>query len=145
MSDALVSLLITDDRGIKTLNRDFRNVDKATNVLAFPAREAGSPEEFEKIFRAAKEGGAAESPKDPGAFPPLPGKFKYFIGDIAVSFETVTREAAESGAETGELFYFYLLHGLLHLMGHDHERGDEAEKAQDEALRKLMGLIRTDL
>ncbi|MDR1297941.1 MAG: rRNA maturation RNase YbeY [Deltaproteobacteria bacterium] len=67
-----------------------------------------------------------------------------YLGDVALSLPYVEREAAERGLEASWLFYFYLVHGLLHLMGHDHELGREAYDAQDAETARLLALIRTD-
>ncbi|MDR2459893.1 MAG: rRNA maturation RNase YbeY [Deltaproteobacteria bacterium] len=118
--NATITVLLTNDLEMRDLNRSFRGLDKSTNVLAFPANE---------------EVGGPKSP-------PLPAPFRNFLGDIAVSLETVTREATEiHRGDVGELLYFYLIHGILHLVGYDHERGAADAKAQDEETWRLMDLI----
>jgi ssRNA-specific RNase YbeY (16S rRNA maturation enzyme) len=57
----------------------------------------------------------------------------------------VKREAKALGIPQGELFYFYLIHGILHLLGHDHELGEAQERAQDQETRRLLALIPHDL
>lgn len=102
MPGAELSLLLTDDRRIRTVNRDWRGFDKATNVLSFPA---APPERI------------AQSP---------------LLGDIVIAYETVLREAdAESKSATDHLRHL-AIHGLLHLLGEDHET--EAEARRMEAL-----------
>ena len=102
MPGAELSLLLTDDKRIRFVNRDWRGFDKATNVLSFPA---APPERI------------AQSP---------------LLGDIVIAYETVLREAeAESKSVTDHLRHL-AIHGLLHLLGEDHET--EAEARRMEAL-----------
>ncbi|MDR1546078.1 MAG: rRNA maturation RNase YbeY [Deltaproteobacteria bacterium] len=107
---ARLEVLLTDDEEIRRLNRDFRRVDRSTNVLAFPNTDLAA--------------GLADH-----------------LGELALSTETVRREAAERQIEPDELFHFYLVHGLLHLLGHDHELGPQAEEAQNEETERLLSLM----
>lgn len=88
-----LSVLVTRDRQIRVLNRDFRGKDKATNVLSFP--------------------------QDPDSG---------LIGDVAISIDTCARQGEESGAGFRYTFAYYLVHGVLHLLGHDHHRPAEAKR-----------------
>lgn len=92
---AEVSVLLCDDNAIRTLNRDWRGMDKATNVLSFPAA------------------GPAGGPR--------------LLGDIAVAWETTRREAIDQGITVPDHLTHLLVHGLLHLVGYDHQDGAEAE------------------
>lgn len=114
LSGSHLSILFTDDKGIKRLNNDFRGIDRPTNVLAFPdAKEVKG----------------------------LPGH----LGDVALSVETLRREAAELGSEPGEHLYYYLIHAILHLTGHDHELGPAQDEAQRLETERLLAFIRRDL
>jgi probable rRNA maturation factor len=95
---AEVAVLLTDDSHIRVLNRDFRNFDKPTNVLSFPA---------------AAGAGAPGGPR--------------FLGDIAIAFETAQAEAAAEGKPFAHHLGHLAVHGFLHLVGHDHETDREAE------------------
>ena len=111
-----VTLVITDDRGIRELNRDFVGIDAPTDVLAFSAREGDSP------FVAA------------------PGAGNYW-GDVIVSYPRAVAQAEELGHPLELEINLLVVHGLLHLLGYDH--GGEAEKAlmwarQEEILRSLQ-------
>lgn len=97
---AELSLLLTDDRRIRIVNRDWRGFDKATNVLSFPA---APPERI------------ADSP---------------VLGDIVLAYETVAREAEAEGKAIGDHFSHLVIHGLLHLLGEDHESEAEAERME---------------
>ena len=93
-----VGVLLTDDAGARELNRTWRGLDKPTNVLSFPAPPAPSPEGVRHL------------------------------GDIALAFETIVREAADEGKSLPDHVAHLMVHGTLHLLGHDHETGDtEAE------------------
>ncbi|MDR1041019.1 MAG: rRNA maturation RNase YbeY [Deltaproteobacteria bacterium] len=121
---ASLGVLLAGDAELRGLNRDFRGKDAPTNVLAFPFEDGDAA------------GAAPESPAQP-----LPSVMKGYLGDVAVSLETVARQAEETGAGTGELLYFYLIHGILHLTGHDHELGPAEAEAQDRETERLLGLI----
>jgi probable rRNA maturation factor len=102
---ASLSILLTTDGRIRTLNRRWRSVDHATDVLSFPAHEP------------------------PGSSPEL--------GDVAISLDTARRRARRAGRSVAAEVDRYLVHGLLHLVGHDHQRRGEARAmalAEDELL-----------
>ena len=92
-------IVLADDTEQQRLNRLFRGRDTPTNVLAFPAWEPGM-----------------RSP--PGA--PL------LLGDIVLAFETVAREAAEQDKPFADHLRHLIVHGVLHLLGHDHQTADAA-------------------
>lgn len=94
--DGELSLLFTDDAHIRALNRRYRNIDRATNVLSFPA----------PVPADARIGG--------------------FLGDIAIASETVRREAKSRGLTIEAHLAHLLLHGFLHILGYDHEDEAEA-------------------
>jgi probable rRNA maturation factor len=103
--EAELSVLLTTDGRIRTLNRRWRGVDHATDVLSFPADDP------------------------PGSGPHL--------GDLAVSLDTAARRARRAGRALGEEVDRYLVHGLLHLVGHDHDRpvrAREMARLEDELL-----------
>lgn len=104
------TLLLASDAQVRILNRDWRGMDKPTNVLSFP--------------------------RGPG---PLAGKEAH-LGDIAIARETLRREAQELGIPPGDHFRHLVLHGLLHLLGFDHETDAEADEM--EALeRRILATI----
>ncbi len=96
LEGAELSLLLTDDAEMRGINKQWRGKDAATNVLSFPAVEP------------AKLGSAP------------------FLGDIAVAYETVAREAEDEGKSPADHFAHLVVHGFLHLLGHDHETDKEA-------------------
>ncbi len=107
---AEVSLLFCDDGRIQELNRDWRGLDKPTNVLSFPA-----------------------APSDRLASAPL-------LGDIAIAFETVTKEARDEDKTLSDHASHMIVHGFLHLLGYDHENEEEAEEMEDLERRALARL-----
>jgi probable rRNA maturation factor len=111
------SLLFTVDEEIRTLNREWRVKDKPTNVLSFPMLTRA------ELLALEPQGG-----------PEL-------LGDIALAFETCSREAAEKGIGLKDHAAHLIVHGLLHLAGHDHEAGEAAAEAMEaleiKALAKL--------
>ncbi|MFM7404217.1 MAG: rRNA maturation RNase YbeY [Erythrobacter sp.] len=104
-----VSLLFTSDAEVHMLNREWRARDKPTNVLSFPM-----------LAREDLEGLGPEGPP-------------VMLGDIALGFETCAREAAEKGIALEAHASHLIVHGLLHLAGHDHVTSD----AQAEAMETL--------
>jgi probable rRNA maturation factor len=95
-----LSVVFTDDEHVRQLNADYREKDKATNVLSFPG-----------------------SPPDSKLFGPL-------LGDIVVARETVVAEAVDLGLAFEDHLTHLMVHGLLHLFGHDHLEDDEAERME---------------
>lgn len=104
-----ISILISDDRRIRELNRSFRKKDEATDVLSFP-RQDGSGK---------------------------PG------GDIAISVEMAGKSASTYGHALAEELKVLILHGMLHLAGHDHERDNGEMASREGTLRKQLGLPTT--
>ncbi|KPF68623.1 hypothetical protein IP69_11365 [Bosea sp. AAP35] len=107
---AEVSLLLTDDKRIRIVNRDWRGLDKATNVLSFPAVPAKQ---------------IARSP---------------VLGDIVIAYETVAREAQDENKSLGDHFSHLVIHGLLHLLGEDHETEAEAQRMESLEIAALARL-----
>ena len=114
-----ISILFTSDEQVHQLNREWRDRDKPTNVLSFPMLMR------EKLLDLAPEG------------PPV------MLGDIALAYETCVREANEKGIALEAHAAHLIVHGLLHLAGHDHVTSDEdADKmeALEIAILAKMGI-----
>lgn len=103
LSGSAVSILLTDDASLRRLNRTYRHQDKPTDILSFGMRE----------FKRRQ---------DP--LPPHPE----VLGDLAVSLETVRRQARDRNVPWEEELHLVLAHGLLHLLGYDHARRVDAER-----------------
>ena len=108
--DSEISVLLTDDASIRGLNRTHRGKDKPTDVLSFPAER--------DILSPSKDG--------------VPRS----LGDIAISVETARRQAADYDAPLQNEIYRLLIHGLLHVLGHDHH--EPAERAAMEAEERRL-------
>jgi probable rRNA maturation factor len=116
-----ISVLACDDARITALNADFRGKPAPTNVLSWPSDERG----------AELDGDTPEAPELP---------MDAELGDIAIAFETCTREAADAGKSMDDHTLHLLVHGTLHLLGYDHERDKDAtlmERLEVEILGKL--------
>ncbi|QDY68659.1 rRNA maturation RNase YbeY [Qingshengfaniella alkalisoli] len=105
-----VSVLGCNDERIRELNAGFREKDKATNVLSWPSAERGADE----------VGGDPLPPETD--FPGEPCE----LGDIAISLDTCLREAAAGGLPARDHICHLLVHGVLHLLGYDHENDADA-------------------
>lgn len=110
------SLLFTSDEEIHALNRDWRQRDKATNVLSFPMLE-----------RADLVALAAEGPPE-------------LLGDVALAHETCAREAIEKGIPLEDHAAHLIVHGLLHLAGYDHEISPEDAEAMEALETKALAI-----
>ncbi len=110
--DAEISILCVDDLEIRDMNSSYRGKDKPTNVLSFPMQEG----EFS------------------GIHPNL-------LGDLVMSLETADREASESGITLDERVSQLLVHGILHLIGLDHEKSErECSRMEEKSLELLKAL-----
>ncbi len=113
----VTSLLFTSDAEVHVLNREWRAKDKPTNVLSFPMLE-----------RDALLDLAADGPPE-------------MLGDLALACETCTREAAEKGISVEHHATHLIVHGLLHLAGHDHETSDEDAEAMEALETKALAVL----
>jgi probable rRNA maturation factor len=103
-----IGLLACDDSRIATLNADFRGKPQPTNVLSWPAADL--------------------APETPGAAPPLPvpDGDEASLGDIAIAYETCAREAEAAGKSMDDHVSHLVVHAVLHLLGYDHVRDQDA-------------------
>src|SRR3981081_4296864 len=101
IGEAELAVMLTDDAGIRTLNSNWRGIDKPTNVLSFPALQPTGP------------GGPDDAPR--------------MLGDIAIAYETTRREADEEQKPFDHHLSHLAVHGFLHLIGYDHEKDADVE------------------
>jgi probable rRNA maturation factor len=101
VANAELAIMLTDDSGIRTLNSNWRGIDQPTNVLSFPALQPPAPQKA-------------------GAAPRM-------LGDIAIAYETMRREADQDGKPFDHHLSHLAVHGFLHLIGYDHTNDDDAE------------------
>jgi len=108
-----LSLLLTDDQEIAELNYRFLKRQGPTNVLAFPMRENDAP-----------------GPETP------------MLGDIVISLDAALRDAKTTGETFQETLDRLLVHGLLHLVGYDHEISEEEGLRMDKETHRLLALVK---
>jgi probable rRNA maturation factor len=109
--DASLAVALVNDAAIRALNREYRGKDKATDVLSFPLDDAPA-------------GNGAET----------------LLGDVVISVDTAKRQADDYDAPLQRELYRLLIHGILHLLGHDHVRADE-RRAMEREERRLADAI----
>lgn len=113
LKDAELGILIVNNQRIRMLNKKYRGIDRPTDVLSFPMMGTGT--EFNSIL----------------PIPPL------LLGDVVLSMEKIHSQAREQGHSAEREFMMLLTHGILHLIGYDHERSLQEERK----MRKKEGLI----
>jgi probable rRNA maturation factor len=114
VGDAELAVMLTDDAGIRTLNGNWRGIDKPTNVLSFPA------------LQPTVTGGADDAPR--------------MLGDIAIAYETTRKEADDEHKPFDHHLSHLAVHGFLHLIGYDHENDDDAE-AMESLEREILAQL----
>ena len=123
--DCLVSVLLTDDEGIRRINREQRSLDSATDVLSFPMNELTA-----------------------GAFDPEACEYDYendclLLGDMALSLERCAAQAEEYGHSFERELSYLTIHSVLHLLGYDHlDEGEEKRKMREREEAALLFLER---
>jgi probable rRNA maturation factor len=101
VGEAELAVMLTDDAGIRTLNGNWRGIDKPTNVLSFPALQPTGPS--------------------------CPDDAPRMLGDIAIAYQTTRREADDEQKPFDDHLSHLAVHGFLHLIGYDHENDADAE------------------
>lgn len=124
--EAEISLVLTDNEGIRQINRRFRQIDAATDVLSFPAFEYETPADFSFL----------EESED--AFNPDTGEL--LLGDMMISVERVVSQAKEYGHSELREYAFLIVHSMLHLLGFDHMEEEERLVMEDYQKRLLEKL-----
>jgi probable rRNA maturation factor len=142
-----VSIKLSDDKEVHALNRKWRDKDKATNVLSFPALE---DDELDALRHPELGSGsiAIEHPEGESAkwtLNQVQGdglEMELLLGDIILAYETCADEAAEKNISIAHHATHLVIHGMLHLLGHDHMDDDEAEAMEALEVKALasMGL-----
>jgi len=112
---AELSLVLSDDERVRALNARYRGKDAATNVLSFPARDAAAP-----LVAAAD--------------------MPVLLGDVVLAHGVVLREAAAQHKTVSDHVSHLVVHGVLHLLGHDHMSDDEADRMEALEVGILAGL-----
>jgi probable rRNA maturation factor len=110
--EAELSILMVDDPTIEQLNRTYLHRKGPTNVIAFPMRE--------------------------GSFGDINPQL---LGDVVISTDTAAKEAEATGITAEARIYELLLHGILHLLGYDHEDDEQQARRMEEKSAEIMGLL----
>ena len=129
--EAEISLTLTDDCRIRSLNREFRSIDRATDVLSFPLVDFQRPAGYEILESSGAD-----------CFNPETGEL--MLGDIVISVERAVKQGEEYGHGLRREFAFLVAHSMLHLLGYDHMVPEEAEimEKKQEAILSSMGITR---
>ena len=125
--EAEINLLLVDNNAIQEINKQYRDIDKSTDVLSFPLIAYEMPGTFDTIEF------------DDDNFNPDSGEA--VLGDIIISVEKVQEQAVAYGHTLEREFAFLIVHSMLHLFGYDHMEADEAafmEDRQKVILEKLQ-------
>jgi probable rRNA maturation factor len=129
--EAEISLLLTDNDKIRQINREYRSIDRATDVLSFPMVTYDSPSDF-----AHAETDAAS------CFHPETGEL--LLGDIIISMEKVREQAKKYGHSEEREYAFLITHSVLHLLGYDHIEAEQAREMEDRqnAILRSLNILR---
>ena len=126
-----LNVLLTDNDGIHANNKEYRNIDRETDVLSFPNLDFAAPGDF-------------DIPEDREAdyFDPDTGEL--ILGDIIISVDRVREQAESYGHSRKREFAFLVAHSMLHLCGYDHMEPEEAEvmEAKQEQVLASLGITR---
>ncbi|HIZ79094.1 MAG TPA: rRNA maturation RNase YbeY [Candidatus Lachnoclostridium stercorigallinarum] len=124
--EAEVSVILTDNEAIREINRDYRQIDRPTDVLSFPMVDYEQPADFDGLEDRAED-----------YFNPETGEL--MLGDIIVSVDKVEEQAEKYGHSQARELAFLVAHSMLHLFGYDHMEEEERlvmEKKQAEILER---------
>ena len=122
-----INVLITDNEGIQMYNREYRGIDKETDVLSFPNVPFEVPADFDIVDQMEAD-----------CFQPDSGEL--ILGDIILSCDRIREQAENYGHSIRREFAFLVAHSMLHLCGYDHMEPEEAavmEAKQNQVLEKL--------
>ena len=110
-----LGVVLADDAFVRTLNRDYRGQDRATDVLSFPVHE-------------------------PPQLDPPPGEMPLMLGDVVLARETVQRDSTSAGVGLADRVSHLVVHGVLHLLGYDHDEPDAERRMRALESRTLLAL-----
>ena len=131
--EASVNVLLTDDQGIHVMNKQYRGIDRPTDVLSFPNVDYEKPSDFTGIEDRTEDYFGTENGE-------------LCLGDIVISVDKVYAQSEEYGHTPRREYAFLVAHSMLHLLGYDHIEPAEAavmEQKQEEILNRL-GITRNE-
>lgn len=128
-----LNVLLTDNAGIHEYNRQYRQIDRETDVLSFPNVDFAEPGDFE-----------IDEDREADYFDPDSGEL--ILGDIIISVDKVAEQAESYGHSLKREFAFLVAHSMLHLSGYDHMEPEEAAvmEAKQEQILSGLGITRED-
>ena len=121
--EAEVNLTLTDNKGIHVINKEYRQIDRPTDVLSFPMIEYTAPGDFDFLEQQEE------------CFDPESGEL--VLGDIVISKEKVIEQAEAYGHSVKREYAFLITHSVLHLTGYDHIE-DEERQIMEEKQREIL-------
>ncbi len=124
--EAEINLILTDDRGIQEVNREFRSIDRATDVLSFPMIAYDTAGDFSQIEM------------DGDNFNPDTGEA--LLGDMVLNMQRVKQQARDYGHSELREYAFLIVHSMLHLLGYDHIEEQDAALMEEQQRAILDGL-----
>ena len=129
--ESQINVLLTDNGGIREFNREYRGIDRETDVLSFPNVDFTMPGNFE-----------IDEDAEADYFDPETGEL--ILGDIIISVDKVKEQAESYGHSRKREFAFLVAHSMLHLSGYDHMEPEEAAvmEAKQEAVLQKLGITR---
>lgn len=125
--EASVNLVITDNQGIREFNRQYREIDRETDVLSFPGVDYDAPSDFSGVESAVSD-----------YFDPETGEL--MLGDMIISYEKAKEQSEQFGHSFRREIAFLIAHSMLHLCGYDHLSPEDAvlmEEKQEMILEQL--------
>lgn len=130
--EVCINLLLTDNEGIRNYNRDYREIDRETDVLSFPNIDYEEEGDFSIV----------EEMDEADCFDPDSGEL--ILGDIIISVDKVEEQAKTYGHSVLREFAFLTAHSMFHLCGYDHMEADEATvmEQKQEAILTQLGITR---
>lgn len=125
-----ISILFVNDRRMRLLNRQYRGIDRTTDVLSFPQY---GPEELKAEVRRLSHKCTSDLQSSSEMLP---------LGDLVMNLHRAERQALEHNLSFDEEFRRLLVHGMLHLAGYDHEQGSSAARSMQKKSRELLLKLR---
>lgn len=128
LKDAELSILFVNDRQMKELNHKYRGIDRTTDVLSFPQMQDARCKIQDKKNRVS-------------CIMNHESLANFIFGDVVINLQAAKRQAPEHGLSFNEELRWLLVHGVLHLIGYDHERSKYAERKMRAKERELLAHI----